>query len=124
MRSIVKEKMARKVKEVEEVSLIDDYGRVDEEIKRLTKIKDALREKILNQYGEGEHSGNDYTISIATTQSIVLDPIKVARAIGAKEALKIASISVEKARALMGTKVEECVSEIKESTRITIKKNG
>lgn len=127
MRSIVKEKEVMKkqvrAKEVG-VNIIDDYGRVDEEIKKLTKIKDALREKILNQYGEGEHKGNDYTINISTTQSIVLDPLKVAKTIGVKEALKIASISVEKARALMGAQVDNCVSEVKESVRIIVKKNA
>lgn len=127
MRSIVKEKEVMKkqvrAKEVE-VNIIDDYGRIDEEIKKLTKIKDALREKILSQYGEGEHAGNEYTINISTTQSIVLDPMKVAKEIGVKEALKIASISVEKARALMGANIEKCISEVKESTRINVKKNA
>lgn len=124
MRSLVKEKAVRKVKAVEEVNLIDEYGRIDEEIKKLTKVKDALREKILNQYTEGEHSGQDYTIVISTTQSITLDPMKVAKTIGVKEALKIATISVEKARALMGAQIESCISEVKESVRINVKKNG
>lgn len=126
MRSIVKEKEAKKQvrQQVDNRNIIDEYGALDAEIKKLTKIKDALREKILNQFGEGEHAGLQYTIQISTTQSIVLDPVKVAKEIGVKEALKIASISVEKARALMGVNVEKCISEVKESTRITVRKNA
>lgn len=124
MRSVVKEKSSAVSRTVEEVSIIDRYGQLDEEIKKLTKLKDALRDKILSTYPQGEHKGQNYTLTIATTQSLVLDPIKVAKELGVKETLMISSVSVEKARALLGAKVDNCTSEIKESSRISVKKHG
>lgn len=128
----MKAKVATRVSEdvkarakVAEMTLIDDYGRIDEEIKRLTKIKEGLREKILSQLGEGTHSGNEYELSITTTQSITLDPIQVAKTIGAKDALRIASISVEKARAIMSpADIEKCISEVKTGMKIIPRKKN
>lgn len=102
--------------------LIDRYGKLDEEIKRLMKLKERLREKLLT-LGEGEHKGNEYTVIIVKNKIMVLDPIKVAKILGVKETLKIATISLEKARALLGAQVQKCVKDVREVVKVFVKGN-
>jgi hypothetical protein len=47
------------------MSDIDELGRVQTQLKRLSKLQDMLKVKILAAYSNGEHVGDDYVLTIA-----------------------------------------------------------
>ena len=47
------------------MSDIDELGRVQAQLKRLTKLQDMLKMQILAAYSNGEHNGTDYVLTIA-----------------------------------------------------------
>lgn len=125
-RTRLTKKMDQVVKQqaVSMTDLIDRYGDIDAQLKELEKEKKELREK-LQELGIGEHKGNRYKLTISEYQSIVLNPIKVAKKIGSKAFLQIVTVPVEKARIFLSEHdLEECVKERKVSTRMSVKRVG
>lgn len=103
--------------------LIDKYGDLDAQIKELENQKKELREKLVSELGLGNYQGNRYTISISEQQTIVLNPIKVAKRVGSKAFMQIVTVPVEKARLFLSAQdIEECIKERKTTTRVTVKK--
>lgn len=116
-------KEGEKVRVVTINDLIDKYGDLDAQIKELENQKKELREKLVSELGLGNHQGNRYNISISEQQTIVLNPIKVAKRVGSKAFMQIVTVPVEKARLFLSAQdIEECIKERKATTRVTVKK--
>lgn len=124
MRQKVKREAETKIKRAikdKVAQVVDEYGEVDKKIKELSKIKELCRKEIL-EWGPGEYEGEQFTISYKQRESLLLDPLKVAKKVGTKAFLQMVTVSVEKAKLFLSEKeLEECVKETKQTDYLTVK---
>jgi cell division septum initiation protein DivIVA len=60
-----------------EVNIIDDLAQVVTQIKALEKRAEVLKEQIANKFGEGEHRGDQYGVSVKLCKTKTVDNKKL-----------------------------------------------
>ena len=102
--------------------LADDYGKLDEAIKKLEAQKKRLREKILKTVSPGEEiKGSRYKIKVEVAQRAVIDPAKAYERLGKELFLRVANVSAEKTRKITTPQeFEELVEKYVETKKVRV----
>jgi len=88
-----------KSKQVELSSLVDAYGRADEQEKAFKKTKDSIKEQLKTmELGVGTHEGEVYQLKVVSVPIVEYNVKKIFLKLGVDKFLKCSKILVEKVK--------------------------
>ena len=118
----LKEKEKVKVRSVD-VSLVDEFGKVNEELKRLQDLRNILRNRIIEELGVGEHKGNEYIINVSEKKEPIINVLRTFKKLGLKNFLKVVSISITNLRKFVTqVEIEELTDGYKNSYIVNVER--
>ena len=98
------------------LQMIDEYGKINEQLKELQTEKEKIRRELIDKLGYGIHHGAEYTIEITEKRDPIIDVLKVYKRLGLKRLLKVVSVSITALRKYL-TRPE--IEELTEDYRIS-----
>lgn len=102
--------------------LVDRFGALSDEIKRLSAERDKIKEQLIS-LGEGTYMGANYNVTVSKAVSYELDTEKIYQRLGKEKFLEVAKVSVEKLRNYIAeVELQKYITEVRESYRLNYKK--
>ena len=99
------------------LQMIDEYGKVNEQLKELQVKREEIRKELIDKLGYGVHHGAEYTIEITEKRDPIIDVLKVYKRLGLKRLLKVVSVSITALRKYL-TRPE--IEELTEDYRVSL----
>ena len=104
------------------IELVDKYGKVCEELKKLQEVKEALRHKILVS-GKDYIRGREYEVSVTEKKEAVVSPVKALKKLGSRNFLQVVSVSITSLRKFLPQpEIEEIIDEYKVVRQVSVRK--
>lgn len=111
------------VRQVDMTLVIDEFGRLSELEKEIKEKKEALRKNIIENLGEGVHTGREFAVTISKREDLILNPVSIYNEIGLKKFLKVVKVSVTDARKVMSDdEIRNHIADRKETMVVSAKR--